>query len=89
MLRFRKLHPHVAYEELTDKYHSCGENKVMDILMEMKSKDKEILILYYVEGYSCKEIKELLKISDSAVKKDLREQERMLKSYMRSDRFVF
>ena len=71
MLRFRKLHPHVAYEELTDKYHSCGENKVMDILMEMKSKDKEILILYYVEGYSCKEIKELLKISDSAVKKRL------------------
>ena len=71
MLRFRKLHPHVAYEELTDKYHSCGEKKVMDILMEMKSKDKEILILYYVEGYSCKEIKELLKISDSAVKKRL------------------
>ena len=44
---------------------------MMDILMEMKSKDKEILILYYVEGYSCKEIKELLKISDSAVKKRL------------------
>ena len=50
----------------------------MDILMEMKSRDKEILILYYIEGYSCKEIKEILKISESAVKKRL---ERARKNY--------
>ena len=78
MLRFHKLHPHINYEELTEKYHSSEENKVMDILMEMKSRDKEILILYYIEGYSCKEIKEILKISESAVKKRL---ERARKNY--------
>ena len=71
MLRFHKLHPTVAYEDLTEKCHSSGENKVMDVLMEMKSKDKEILILYYIEGYTCREIKDLLRISESAVKKRL------------------
>lgn len=71
MLRFHKFHPTVAYEDLTEKYHSSGENKVMDVLMEMKSKDKEILILYYIEGYTCREIKDLLRISESAVKKRL------------------
>ena len=65
------MHPHINYEELTEKYHSSEDNKVMDILMEMKSRDKEILILYYIEGYSCKEIKKILKISESAVKKRL------------------
>lgn len=71
MLRFHKLHSHINYEELTEKYHCSEDNRVMDILMEMKSRDKEILILYYIEGYTCKEIKEILKISESAVKKRL------------------
>ncbi len=39
--------------------------------MLLKSKDKEVLILHYIEGYSCREIGKMLKISENAVKKRL------------------
>ena len=71
MLRFHKTHPVVSYENLTIMPHSAEENRTMDVLMSLRSKDKEVLILYYIEGYSCREIGKLLKISENAVKKRL------------------
>ena len=43
----------------------------MNALLELKEKDKEPLILYYIEGYSCREISGFLGISEGAVKKRL------------------
>ena len=71
MLRFHKKHPVVAYENLALTSHGSEENRIMDVLMLLKSKDKEVLILHYIEGYSCREIGKMLKISENAVKKRL------------------
>ena len=71
MLRFHRWHPAEAYESLAASPHSLEENRIMDILMALRSKEKEVLILHYIEGYSCREIGQILKISENAVKKRL------------------
>ena len=67
ILRFRRMHPTVDYETLALHYHKPEETGIMDTLMTLNAKDKEVLILYYIEGYSCKEIADMLKVSESAV----------------------
>lgn len=71
MLRFHRRHPAEVYESLAASPHSLEENRIMDILMALRSKEKEVLILHYIEGYSCREIGQILKISENAVKKRL------------------
>lgn len=71
ILRFHKNHPVIEYERIAAMPHSPEENRIMDVLMTLKGKDKEILILHYIEGYSCKEISNILKISENAAKKRL------------------
>ena len=60
MLRFHRRHPAEAYESLAASPHSLEENRIMDILMALRSKEKEVLILHYIEGYSCREIGQIL-----------------------------
>lgn len=79
MLRFRKMHPTVEYETLTLEYHEPDENEIMDVLLKLNPRDKEVLILYYIEGYSCQEMALILKSSESAVKKRLERARKRLK----------
>ena len=82
MLRFRKMHPIVGYETLALHYHTPEETGIMDTLMGLNAKDKEVLILYYIEGYSCCEIAGMLKTTESAVKKKLeRARKRLREKY--------
>lgn len=85
MLRFRNLHPTVAYETLALHYHEPEEIGIMDTLMNLNAKDKEILILYYIEGYSCREIAEMLKFTESAIKKKLERARKRLKEKYESE----
>lgn len=48
MLRFRRMHPTVEYETLALNYHTSEETGIMDALMALNTKDKEVLILYYM-----------------------------------------
>ena len=53
--------------------------------MTLNAKDKEVLILYYIEGYSCKEIADMLKVTESAVKKKLERARKRLKEKYESE----
>lgn len=79
MLRFRRMHPTVEYETITLEYHEPAENEIMDALLKLNPKDKEVLILYYIEGYSCQEMASILRLSESAVKKRLERARKRLK----------
>lgn len=68
-LRFHRLHQTVDYEKLTEKYHTEEETGLMDELFQLSQKSKEVLILHYIEGYRASEIADILRISESAVKK--------------------
>ncbi|MDD3417315.1 MAG: sigma-70 family RNA polymerase sigma factor [Lachnospiraceae bacterium] len=78
-MRFHKMHPTVDYETLSVCTHSNEQNEIMDVLLKLKPKYKEPLILYYIEGYSCKEVAEILNISESAAKKRLERARKRLK----------
>ena len=73
------------YETLALHYHKPEETGIMDTLMTLNAKDKEVLILYYIEGYSCKEIADMLKVSESAVKKKLERARKRLKEKYESE----
>lgn len=79
MLRFRRMHPIVEYETIALHSHTLEESEIMDILMTLDAKDKEVLILYYIEGYSCREIAGMLKVTESAIKKKLERARKRLK----------
>ena len=55
------------------------DNQILAILLELPSKYKEVLLLYYVEGYKCFEISKILKITESTVKKRLERGRKLLK----------
>ena len=71
MCRFRKRN---AYVNLDDLYDLCAEESdvsVMGEVMRLPIKQRTVIHLYYIEGYSTKEIAEILSISPAAVRKRL------------------
>lgn len=70
-LRFYKNHPKIGMEELSRYYEEKEDTRLMDSLLLLPCKYREVLVLHYVEGYQGKEIAEMLKLSESAVRKRL------------------
>nr|WP_297932817.1 sigma-70 family RNA polymerase sigma factor [uncultured Blautia sp.] len=85
MLRFRRMHPTVEYESLALNYHTPEETGIMDALMALNTKDKEVLILYYIEGYSCGEVAGMLRTTGNAIKKRLERARKRLKEKYESE----
>lgn len=70
-LRFYKNHPKIGMEELSRYYEEKEDTRLMDSLLLLPVKYREILLLHYVEGYQGREIAGMLKLSESAVRKRL------------------
>lgn len=70
-LRFYQKHPFISMEQLGVVCKREEEHRLMEALLELPSKYKEVFLLYYVEGYKIRETAEILKISEAAVKKRL------------------
>lgn len=70
-LRFRKRHTHLDLEPLKEQLPAPESRRLAQELYDLPSKWKTVLILHYFEGYSVREISEILGISEAAVKKRL------------------
>lgn len=70
-LRFYKNHPKISMEQLSRYYESKEDIRLMDSLLLLPEKYREILLLHYVEGYQGKEIASMLKLSEASVRKRL------------------
>lgn len=70
-LRFYKNHPKISVEQLSRYYEKEEDTELMDSLMLLPSKYREVLLLHYVEGYQGREIAGMLGLSESAVRKRL------------------
>ncbi len=64
-------HPKADMKMLEDYYETQEDGEVLELLMGLPEKWKTVVYLYYVEGYRIKEIGEMLKLSETAVKKRL------------------
>ena len=71
MLRSRMRHPKVSIDELADRLAAPVQKETLTELMELPTKQKVVIYLHYVDGYSVKEIADILGITQSAVKKRL------------------
>lgn len=69
MLRARSRHPKVSIDNLSNVLAAPAQRDVLTELMELPPKQKAVIYLHYVDGYSVKEIADILKITESAVKK--------------------
>ncbi len=70
-LRFYRNHPKISVEQLSRYYESEEDTAVMDALLLLPRKYREVLLLHYVEGYQGKEIAVMLGLSEAAVRKRL------------------
>lgn len=82
MMRFRRLHPTVEYDAINLSYQEEKDYELMSALFRIQKQAKEVIILYFIEGYKQKEIAAILGISENAVKKRLeRAKKELIKEY--------
>ena len=75
-LRFHKRHAAVPLEEVEESISvtdgmDAYTSETLSLIWNLKYKLKSVVILYYIEGYSVREVSQILGISESAVKKRL------------------
>lgn len=80
-LRFRRRHSCLDLESIRECL-PAQENTHLQELYALPAKWKTVLILHYFEGYSVKEIGEILSLSESAVKKRLQRAREALRMEM-------
>ncbi len=79
MLRFKMRHPKICIDGLEDSLAAPEQRETLRELLELPVRQRTVIYLHYVEGYRIKEIAEILKISEGAVKMRLqRGREQML-----------
>ena len=79
VLRFRNKHQMVDIEQIKEFVNEESDSGIIDALMTLPEKYKIVLLLYYVEGYSTKEIAEMIGKTVSAVKMRLQKGRVLLK----------
>lgn len=85
-LRFYNAHPQIDIETIKTTYSEESEDKrVLEALLNLPPKYREVLFLYYVEEYKCYEIGKILRITESAVKKRLERGRNLLKIEFRGE----
>lgn len=68
-----------AFEMTTD------EARILDEVLSLPNKIKMVVYLHYFEGYKCREIADILKIRESAVKMRLKKGRELLKLQLTGD----
>ena len=71
MLRLHARHPKISIDDLSERLAAPAQKEVLTELLELPPRQRVVIYLHYVDGYSVKEIASILKISESAVKKRL------------------
>ncbi len=78
-LRFRARHTCIDPDTLQELLPAPDKRQLVQELYALPAKYKTVLILFYFEGYSAKEIAQILGLSENAVKKRLQRAREALK----------
>lgn len=75
-LRFHKRHVNISLEDMEETLVitdglSGSDKEILSIVWDLDYKLKSVVILFYIEGYTVKEVAEILHTTPSAVKKRL------------------
>ena len=75
-LRFHKRHVNISLEDMEETLVitdglSGSDKEILSFVWDLDYKLKSVVILFYIEGYTVKEVAEILHTTPSAVKKRL------------------
>lgn len=85
MLRFRFRHQYIQIEELEIEAENTDDKQILREIMTLPARWRIVLLLHYVEGYSLKEIADILAVSENAVKKRMQRAKAGLKKKLQGD----
>lgn len=85
MIRFRVRHPKVSIDEIENILAAPEQRETLKELLELPIKNKTVIYLHYVEGYSIKEIVDILGITESAVKSRLLRGRKQMRDMVRME----
>lgn len=88
MLMFRLKRESVNIDCLENIGIDQNDFETFEIIMSLPAKHKIVMTLYYVEGYKCKEIAEIIGISEEAVRKRLQKGRELLRQEMERDNLL-
>ncbi len=84
-LRFHKRHSYVPFDEMENSIMitdglDLDTKEALSFIWNLDHKLKSAVILYYIEGYSVREVAGILSISETAVKKRLQRAREKMKN---------
>jgi RNA polymerase sigma-70 factor (ECF subfamily) len=69
----------VKMEQIENYYDNPSDIYIMEEILKLPAKYKDVIYLYYFEEYTVKEMSEIFKITESAVKMRLKRGREILK----------
>lgn len=86
MLRQRKRRNYINLDDIREYCQTEESKDILNEVLRLPVKYREVIYLYYIEGYKTKEIADILSITQQAVRKRLQYGRDMLKiEYERTD----
>lgn len=85
ILRFKNRHPVVNIDEINEFTKDSSDSGILEALMTLPDKFRIVLVLYYVEEYSVREISRVIGKTESAVKMRLQKGRRLLSEAYRKE----
>lgn len=85
IIRFRAKHPTVDIDELRNHSADNTDSGILEALVTLPEKIKSVMILYYVEDFSVKEIASITGKTESAIKMRLQKGRRLLAEKYRKE----
>jgi len=85
ILRFKNRHPVVNIDEINEFTKDSSDSGILEALMTLPDKFRIVLVLYYVEEYSIREISRVIGKTESAVKMRLQKGRRLLSETYRKE----
>lgn len=80
MLRFRFRHQYIQIDELEIEAVDTDDRYLLQEIIQLPPRWRIVLLLHYVEGYSLKEIADILAVSENAVKKRMQRAKKALRA---------
>ena len=87
MLMFRLKRDTVNIEDIENIGIDRENFETFELIMSLPSKHKIVLTLYYIEGYRCREIAEIIGISEEAVRKRLQKGRELLRKKLEEEEY--
>lgn len=88
MLMFRLRRETFNIEDVENIGISENDYETFELIMSLPAKHKIVMTLYYVEGYRCKEIAEIIGISEETVRKRLQKGRELLKKEFEKEKLM-